>query len=75
MLPLSWSGNVDLFEKDFIFVPINEALHWSLVVIWSVPTSLLHPDREETPLHRLTRQREWCLAASYVAQLAQAGSR
>jgi hypothetical protein len=24
---------VDLFSKDFIFVPIHEALHWSLAII------------------------------------------
>ena len=30
----SWTRDVDLFEKDFIFVPINENLHWSLAVIW-----------------------------------------
>jgi len=29
-----WTRGVDLFEKDFIFVPINEALHWSLIVIY-----------------------------------------
>eukprot|EP00742_Colponemidia_sp_Colp-10_P010426 GILJ01011449.1.p1 GENE.GILJ01011449.1~~GILJ01011449.1.p1 ORF type:complete len:1212 (-),score=190.55 GILJ01011449.1:102-3737(-) len=28
-----WTQNVDLFEKQFIFVPINEHLHWSLAVI------------------------------------------
>jgi hypothetical protein len=25
--------DVDVFEKDYIFVPIHDALHWSLVVI------------------------------------------
>ena len=28
-----WTKNIDLFSKDFIFVPINEALHWSLAII------------------------------------------
>uniref|UniRef100_H2ZMA9 Ubiquitin-like protease family profile domain-containing protein n=1 Tax=Ciona savignyi TaxID=51511 RepID=H2ZMA9_CIOSA len=28
-----WTRNVDIFEKDFIFVPINEASHWYLAVI------------------------------------------
>ena len=28
-----WTKNTDLFSKDFIFVPINEALHWSLAII------------------------------------------
>ena len=29
-----WTKNVDLFSKDYIFVPINEALHWSLAIIY-----------------------------------------
>ena len=28
-----WAKNVDLFKKDFLIVPINQADHWSLVVI------------------------------------------
>ncbi|KAL0969390.1 hypothetical protein UPYG_G00226820 [Umbra pygmaea] len=28
-----WTRNVDLFQKDFIFVPINESAHWFLAVI------------------------------------------
>lgn len=34
--PLSGSPagqDVDLFAKDFIFVPVHEALHWSLMVV------------------------------------------
>ena len=28
-----WTKGLNLFEKDFIFVPINEHLHWSLAII------------------------------------------
>ncbi|KAB2617000.1 ubiquitin-like-specific protease 2B [Pyrus ussuriensis x Pyrus communis] len=28
-----WTRKVDLFEKDYIFIPINFNLHWSLIVI------------------------------------------
>ncbi|XP_023546149.1 probable ubiquitin-like-specific protease 2B isoform X3 [Cucurbita pepo subsp. pepo] len=28
-----WTRKVDLFEKDYIFIPINFNLHWSLMVI------------------------------------------
>ncbi|KAG8650413.1 hypothetical protein MANES_07G038300v8 [Manihot esculenta] len=28
-----WTRNVDLFEKDYIFIPVNYSLHWSLIVI------------------------------------------
>ena len=29
-----WTKDVDLFKKDFVFVPINESLHWTLVLIY-----------------------------------------
>ncbi|XP_040205910.1 sentrin-specific protease 6 isoform X2 [Rana temporaria] len=29
----TWTRHVDLFQKDFIFVPLNEAAHWFLAVI------------------------------------------
>ncbi|ROL18725.1 Microtubule-associated protein RP/EB family member 3 [Anabarilius grahami] len=29
----TWTRNVNLFEKDFIFVPINQMAHWYLAVI------------------------------------------
>ncbi|KAL5562669.1 hypothetical protein UlMin_032416 [Ulmus minor] len=28
-----WTRKVDLFEKDYIFIPVNYSLHWSLLVI------------------------------------------
>ncbi|XP_002522657.2 probable ubiquitin-like-specific protease 2A isoform X3 [Ricinus communis] len=28
-----WTKKVNLFEKDFIFIPVNYSLHWSLIVI------------------------------------------
>jgi hypothetical protein len=27
-----WTREVDVFEKDFLFIPVHDALHWSLVV-------------------------------------------
>uniref|UniRef100_A0A4W3GWJ5 Ubiquitin-like protease family profile domain-containing protein n=1 Tax=Callorhinchus milii TaxID=7868 RepID=A0A4W3GWJ5_CALMI len=29
----NWTRHVDLFQKDFVFVPINETAHWFLAVI------------------------------------------
>ncbi|XP_044277559.1 sentrin-specific protease 6 isoform X3 [Varanus komodoensis] len=29
----TWTRHVDIFAKDFIFVPLNEAAHWFLAVI------------------------------------------
>ena len=28
-----WTKNVDIFEKDFLIIPINESNHWSLTII------------------------------------------
>ncbi|RYH15758.1 hypothetical protein EON65_31190 [archaeon] len=28
-----WTKHVDLFAMDFVFIPINLSLHWSLVVL------------------------------------------
>ena len=28
-----WTARVDLFSKDFIVFPVNQSLHWSLVII------------------------------------------
>jgi len=28
-----WTKNFDVFDKDFIFIPVNESAHWSLAVI------------------------------------------
>ncbi|CAB1347322.1 unnamed protein product, partial [Coregonus sp. 'balchen'] len=48
----TWTRHVDIFKKDFLFVPVNQEAHWYLVVIcfpgledpqceeWSNPASL-----------------------------------
>ncbi|XP_057812506.1 probable ubiquitin-like-specific protease 2B [Salvia miltiorrhiza] len=28
-----WTRSVNLFEKDYIFIPVNFSLHWSLIII------------------------------------------
>lgn len=44
----TWTRHVDLFQKDFIFVPINEAAHWYLAVICF--PGLEQPLMEQNPL-------------------------
>ncbi|XP_060731977.1 sentrin-specific protease 7 [Tachysurus vachellii] len=29
----TWTRHVDIFEKDFLFVPVNQEAHWYLVVV------------------------------------------
>lgn len=28
-----WTRKVSLFEKDYIFIPVNQSLHWSLIIV------------------------------------------
>jgi len=32
-LVAKWTRNIDLFDKDFVIIPVNEHCHWYLVVI------------------------------------------
>ncbi|GIL62244.1 hypothetical protein Vafri_16462 [Volvox africanus] len=43
-----WTKHVDLFSKDFIFVPIHGHLHWSLVLICH-PGNVVHHDERLRP--------------------------
>ncbi|KAJ1817214.1 hypothetical protein LPJ60_004948, partial [Coemansia sp. RSA 2675] len=40
-----WTASVDLFDKDYIFVPINENIHWYLAVITN-PRAMLSTNPE-----------------------------
>uniref|UniRef100_A0AAY4CMD5 Ubiquitin-like protease family profile domain-containing protein n=1 Tax=Denticeps clupeoides TaxID=299321 RepID=A0AAY4CMD5_9TELE len=46
----TWTRHVDLFQKDFIFVPINESAHWYLAVICF--PGLEGPETEPNPHYR-----------------------
>ncbi|RXM27377.1 Sentrin-specific protease 6, partial [Acipenser ruthenus] len=46
----TWTRHVDLFQKDFIFVPINESAHWFLAVICY--PGLSSPQHEPNPLYK-----------------------
>lgn len=39
-----WTKNVNLFEKDYVIVPINESNHWFLVIICFPGLSLKNND-------------------------------
>ncbi|KAJ3048041.1 hypothetical protein HK097_010934 [Rhizophlyctis rosea] len=41
-----WTKKMNIFEKKYIFVPINEHLHWYLALIYN-PGALLRPVEEE----------------------------
>jgi Ulp1 family protease len=44
-----WTGNIDIFEKDYLFIPINDKMHWSLIIVcfpgkFSNKSCILHLD-------------------------------
>lgn len=44
-----WTRRVNLFEKDYIFIPVNYSLHWSLIVICNPGAVLEDDNRLKTP--------------------------
>ncbi|XP_060085583.1 sentrin-specific protease 6-like [Ylistrum balloti] len=49
-----WTKHVDLFEKDFIVIPINEHSHWFLAII-CYPGLLMNENIFYIPKHRLEK--------------------
>ncbi len=72
-----WTKNVDLFEKDFIVIPINEHAHWYMAIVCfpgrmlerpqtkaaSVYINLEEPDDKigGTELHRQIEENTWVM--------------
>ncbi|XP_051510665.1 sentrin-specific protease 6 isoform X3 [Myxocyprinus asiaticus] len=50
----TWTRHVDLFQKDFIFVPINESAHWYLAIICFPGLEGVH--MEPNPLYQPATQ-------------------
>ncbi|XP_026881859.1 sentrin-specific protease 6 isoform X3 [Electrophorus electricus] len=65
----TWTRHVDLFQKDFIFVPINESAHWYLAVICFPGLEGVH--LEDNPLYQPQLQSRGSTPAS--AQLGTSG--
>ena len=40
-----WTKDIDIFKKNFLLVPINESLHWSLAII-CYPKLIFNPPRK-----------------------------
>ncbi|KAG7029676.1 putative ubiquitin-like-specific protease 2B [Cucurbita argyrosperma subsp. argyrosperma] len=51
-----WTRKVDLFEKDYIFIPINFNLHWSLMVICHPGEVARYSDEDLTKSMKLPQQ-------------------
>ncbi|KAG5226593.1 ubiquitin-specific protease 2B [Salix suchowensis] len=42
-----WTRKLNIFEKDYIFIPVNYSLHWSLIVICH-PGEVVHSRDDES---------------------------
>ncbi|XP_005627600.1 sentrin-specific protease 6 isoform X12 [Canis lupus baileyi] len=54
----TWTRHVDIFEKDFIFVPLNEAAHWFLAVVCF--PGLEKPKYEPNPHYHENKELQKC---------------
>lgn len=45
-----WTRRMNIFEKDYIFIPVNYSYHWSLIVICNPGAAILEDDHQsKTP--------------------------
>ncbi|DBA66333.1 TPA: hypothetical protein ACH3X2_002325 [Trebouxia sp. C0005] len=47
----SWTKGVDIFSKDFLLIPIHDALHWSLIIVCHPGLDFQSGDRRPYILH------------------------
>ena len=62
-----WSGIVNLFEKEYVLVPMCEALHWTLAII-------CHPKKvaeEEAVRRRLRKEEEKAAERAATAEVGE----
>ncbi|KAF8630950.1 hypothetical protein AX17_005306 [Amanita inopinata Kibby_2008] len=48
-----WTSKINLFEKKYIIIPINEHLHWYLAIIYMPEYTLLRPSMKANASARL----------------------
>nr|KAK5432321.1 hypothetical protein LTR18_011156 [Exophiala xenobiotica] len=41
-----WTKAIDLFKHDFVVIPVNENVHWYLVIIYNLPYFLPHHEKD-----------------------------
>ncbi|KAL3148578.1 hypothetical protein ABBQ38_014010 [Trebouxia sp. C0009 RCD-2024] len=47
----AWTKGVDIFSKDFLLIPIHDALHWSLIIVCHPGLDFDSSDRRPYILH------------------------
>ncbi|KAJ3124991.1 Diacylglycerol O-acyltransferase 2 [Physocladia obscura] len=57
----TWTKRVNIFEKRFIVVPINERVHWYLAVIWNPGAYLTNAENDDFSIvDNKAEKREQC---------------
>ncbi|GAA99651.1 uncharacterized protein L969DRAFT_86927 [Mixia osmundae IAM 14324] len=51
-----WTAKFDLFDKDYIIIPVNEHFHWYLVIVVNPGGILETPSPPERPPRRTTKR-------------------
>ncbi|XP_034847234.1 sentrin-specific protease 6 isoform X6 [Mirounga leonina] len=70
----TWTRHVDIFEKDFIFVPLNEAAHWFLAVVCfpglEKPKYEPNPHyHENTVMQKCSAVEDSCISSSSASEM------
>ncbi|XP_048209625.1 sentrin-specific protease 6 isoform X8 [Perognathus longimembris pacificus] len=70
----TWTRHVDIFEKDFIFVPLNEAAHWFLAVVCfpglEKPKYEPNPHyRESATIHKSSPVDDSCVSSPLTSEM------
>ena len=61
MYPRCWTSGIDIFNKDFVLIPVHDALHWCLAVFnvgrrtLNVYDSIPCPQRKKSILYHLRK--------------------
>ncbi|KAH8654108.1 hypothetical protein BGZ60DRAFT_346927, partial [Tricladium varicosporioides] len=68
-----WTSKVDLFEKDYIIVPVCENLHWYLAIICNAPRLLAPEANAEKIAYRASIGRKYDLNGPRILTLDSFG--
>lgn len=68
----SWTGRVDIFQRDYLVVPINDAQHWSLAII-CFPRLFFQPPASEAGGEQQEDEQTPAAAAAAAAAPAASG--
>lgn len=65
----NWTKNVNIFEKDFIIIPINEQSHWFLVIICfpRLKGPVTFDTNVPVDLQYIKKESRWCMVSPFIS--------